>query len=86
MGKDLKGATLGNSFGGTDFGRPSSSGKWFARLNANTLIINSMMLTFPEKNKHLCENIIISHWNCINTSFKWRKVFLLFFFFYHQCL
>ena len=33
MGRDLKGMTLGNPFGGTDLGKYSSSGKWFARLN-----------------------------------------------------
>lgn len=39
MGKDLKEVTLGNSSGCTDFGRPSNSGKLFARLNENILII-----------------------------------------------
>lgn len=39
MGRDLKGMTLGNPFGDTDLGKHSSSGKSFARLSQNILIM-----------------------------------------------
>lgn len=57
MGKVLKGMALGNPFGHTDFGRPSSSGKWFARLNQNILIIviSWSWLNFSWENEQLCD-------------------------------
>ena len=85
MGKDLKGVTSGNSLGCTDFGRPSTSGKWFARVNENISIINSMMLTFPKKNKHLHENIIIFPLK-LHKYFLQMKKSTSFFFFHHQYL